>query len=94
MNLLSGIYTGLLDGVSDPPASKSSQKSKPKKNSFLGVITRSEPDFPIGLRGLSLGPRGKGGPAVGPPTLKKKEKKKSKNKKRTPLICTVLQIEY
>ena len=31
---------------------------------FLGA----EPNFPIGLRGLSLGPRGQGGPAVEPQT--------------------------
>ena len=50
----------------------------------------AEPDFPIGLRGLSLGPRGKGGPAVQPPPLGKKgrereekgEKKRRKNKRK------------
>ena len=41
-----------------------------------------EPDFPIGLRGLSLGPRGEGGPAVGPPTWKKERRKKERKKER------------
>ena len=32
---------------------------------LLEIIQQiAEPDFPMGLRGLSLGPRGKGGPAV------------------------------
>ena len=42
----------------------------------------AEPDFPIGLRGLSLGPRGKGGPAVQPPPLGKKGGKGRKRKRK------------
>ena len=36
----------------------------PQNHFEVKQVFRSEPDFPIGLRGLSLGPRGKRGPAV------------------------------
>ena len=51
------------------------------------------PDFPIGLVGLSLGPRGKRGPAVQPPPQgkkggkgKKKVRKRKRKKKKMFLV--------
>ena len=45
-------------------------------------MIKPEPDFPIGLIGLSLGPRGKGGPAVQPSPLEKGERKGERKRKR------------
>ena len=47
-----------------------------------------EPDFPIGLRGLSLGPRGKGGPAVQSPPLGKRGGQGRKRKNKSSKDCT------